>query len=275
MHIQNRLLQGLVTVSLATCISNTQAQGSVSSFEQSLDKSSTSLKQTQSQTKLDNMPANYDMKALARKLKTRGWDVKHKSDGSLILVPESLSDLQAGKNTSTNTQWQQLKLKFQQAGWSAVIDADGSIRLTPPGSVATAKSSEKTQIIKNDKTHSFNDMQQKLQVSGWEVNKNSDGSILLYPPEEAPQSNTVSKLIASCPGIKTSTNISLPVDSWQEAHDIAQSWLDHKSIPDSSVGKIRKIFNVYIISIVADKTPFNLKHQIAIKNTNGAIITLN
>ncbi len=275
MHIQNRLLQGLLTVSLAACVSNTQAQGSVSSFEQSLDKSSTSLKQTQSQTELDNMPANYDLKAFAMKLKTRGWDVKHKSDGSLILLPETPSDLQAGKNTSTSTQWQQLKQKFQEAGWSAVIDADSSIRLTPPDSATKARSSEINPVIKGDKRYSYNDMQQKLQASGWEVNKNSDGSILLYPPEEATQNNAASKMIVSCPGIKTSSNISLPVDSWQEAHDIAQSWLDHESIADSSVGKIRKIFNVYIISIVADKTPFNLKHQIAIKNTNGAIIILN
>ncbi|NOQ80621.1 MAG: hypothetical protein GQ546_14630, partial [Gammaproteobacteria bacterium] len=70
-------------------------------------------------------------------------------------------------------------------------------------------------------------------------------------------------------------NIDLPVNTWQEAHDIAQGWLQDNSIGNAAVGKIRKIINVYIISIVTNKSPHTLMHQVAIRSNDGAVLLLN
>lgn len=273
MQKQTIPLQGLLSASLFTLMSISYAQETVSSFEQSIINKNGTKIQTQTGT-----ATTLDIKALTNELKTRGWEIQNKADGSLILVPQkpvdSSSDEKLNKNTETKEQWQQLQQKLKNAGWIAVLDSDGSMRLTPPNTVQTTKSEELSHTIKSDEGNfiegTFKDTQQKLKESGWNVTNNSDGSILLYPPK-----NEAPKKLHPCPGIKTVVKVPLPVDSWQEAHDITQGWLDSKSIPNSTVGKIRKIFNVYIISIVSDKSPYALMHQIAIKKSNGAVIILN
>jgi hypothetical protein len=280
MKKQTIRLQGLLNASLFTLISNTHAQESVSSFEQSIINKNEAVIQTRPENVVAGTPANFDMKALKIELKTRGWDIQQKTDGSLILLHRKPSgnslDKMADKNKASNHQWQQLQQKLQNAGWSAVLDTDGSMRLTPPNTVSATKSEEFSHAIKSIENEdnffkgTFKNTQQKLKESGWHVTNNSDGSVLLYPPK-----NAVSKKIYSCPGIKPVVEVLLPVDSWQEAHDIAQGWLNDEIIPHSSVGKIREIFNVYIISIVSSETPFVLKHQIAIRKSNGVVIVLN
>lgn len=271
MQKQTILLQGLLSASLCTFMISSYAQESVSSFEQSIINKNEPKIQT-------GTASTVDMKVLTNELKTRGWEIQNKSDGSLILVPQkpagSSSDKKASKKSQTKDQWQQLQQKLKNAGWTAVLDPDGSMRLTPPKTVQTIKSEEISHTIKSNEDKSFKgtfkDTQQKLKESGWNVTNNSDGSIMLYPPK-----NEASNLIHPCPGIKTAVKVPLPIDSWQEAHDIAQGWLDSESILNSTVGKIRKIFNVYIISIVSDKSPHALMHQIAIRNSNGTVIILN
>ncbi|MCW8932570.1 MAG: hypothetical protein OQL19_20345 [Gammaproteobacteria bacterium] len=270
-------IKGLLSTSLFAFICNTYAQESVSSYEKSLINKNESTIQSQtlvqSKRKSAETPINFDMNALKDELQTRGWDTQPQTDGSLILLPQQTLDnkkiKKTDKNTSEKTQWQQLKQQLQNTGWSAFHDTDGSIHLTPPNSLHVKQSEEIIQ--KNSKAqNTFKDAQQKLRDNGWNVIENSDGSIFIYPPK-----NAASKKLYSCPGIQPTVSVPLPVDSWQEAHDIAQGWLHKESIPNSALGKIRKIFNVYIVSIVSDKAPYSLMHQIAIKKNNGAVIVLN
>lgn len=269
MQKQTTVIKGLISLTLLTFINSIHAQESVSSYEQSVINQTASAKSAQTGNDLVGIPANYDMEALTKALDKRGWDIQRKADGSLILIPKTSPDKPSDKKTSTNDQWLQLQQEFQNAGWSAELDADGAINLTPPAP-APASKPEATSQIQSSENLSFKDMQEKLKASGWGVSTNSDGSVLLYPPKKA-----ATKKLRSCPGIKPVVKVSLPVDNWQEAHDIAQGWLSNESIPNSTVGKIRKIFNVYIISIVSDSAPFSLMHQIAVNNSNGTVIILN
>ncbi|MCU7834566.1 MAG: hypothetical protein KZQ83_04850 [gamma proteobacterium symbiont of Taylorina sp.] len=279
MYKQIILLQGLLSASLFTFISHTHAQESVSSFEQSLAKKNETIKSTQAETKPGKLSSHYNLHELAKELKTRGWDTQNEADGSLILTPikssDNLSHKKEETNASTSSQWQQLQQKLQQAGWSVSNDSDGAMRLTPPSTYAAAKAEENSNTVNNNAQNSFMDMQQKLKASGWDITNNSDGSILLYPPESTPQKKVAADRLQICPGTRQAVEITLPVDSWQEAHNIANEWLKNTSIPYSAVGKIRRINKVYIISIVADKAPYALMHQIAIRNSNGAVIVLN
>lgn len=281
MQKQTKPLPGLLSAPLFIIImSNTYAMESVSSYEQSLDAENMPLKLIQAENIYAEKSEVIDMQTLKNELKTRGWDIQQNTSGSLILLPQKPSTSKAGTAKSINNQWQQLQKKFQNAGWSATLDDDGALQLTPPKSTSVVTQPEASPPVKSIEDKSFKDMQRKLKESGWNVTSNSDGSMLLYPPQSYLTSEVISKTPYSCPGIKPTINVSLPVDSWQKAHDIAQGWLAkesiiNKTLSHSIVGKIRKIFNVYIISIVSNKAPFALMHQIAIKNSNGAIIILN
>lgn len=232
------LLRVLLAASLSILLGSVSAEDSLSSFEQAL--------------------------------KDTGWSVQREADGSLILESQAIAGSTDGNNTSTEDQWPQLQNKLQAAGWFVEREADGSLRLAPPEtSPASAAEPEViTQAAETDEgASSFQDMQQKLKDAGWGVSNSSDGSIILYPPDGSkPQ---------ACPGIAPTVDVTLPVDSWKKAYHIAQGWLSEQPPFNATVGKIRKVLNIYVVSIVSSTTPFNLIQQVAIRNSDGALIILN
>ena len=76
-------------------------------------------------------------------------------------------------------------------------------------------------------------------------------------------------------GTPPQLEIALPVNSWQEAYDISSAWLASQSEFDATVGRIRKILRVYVVSIVTAEEPYTLLQQIAIRTSDGAVIVLN
>lgn len=231
-----RLLQVLLAASLSTLIYSTAAQESSTSFEQAL--------------------------------KETGWFVQHEADGSLVLKPRESTGNTQGSNTSTDDQWPRLQKELQAAGWFVEREADGSLRLEPPGTDV----SEQLKSIDQDSgsTGPSPAMQKQLRAAGWRVTKGSDGSILLYPPGDS-----YTNKARPCPGTSNSIEITLPVDSWHEAYRIARSWLKNQPPFHAVVGKIRKILDVHVVSIVSDQAPYTLIQQIAIRNSDGAVIVLN
>lgn len=229
------ILRVLLTASLSILIGSVSAEDSLSSFEQDL--------------------------------KDTGWSVQREADGSLILEAKDLKGSTQENSTKTEDQWPQLQNKLQAAGWLVEREADGSLRLAPPATDTLAKPEVVTEATETDEDDSFQSMQQKLKDAGWGVSNSPDGSVLLYPPDRSKPE--------ACPGIALTANVTLPVDSWKEAHDIAQGWLNEQSPFNAAVGKIRKILGVYLVSIVSDTAPFSLIQQVAIRSHDGALIILN
>lgn len=264
-------LQSLIIISLSSYIFNANALDTVSSYESSLTQNA----QSTSEVNSGNLnQANYNMDQLADELENRGWIITKENDGTLLLNPKVSSKNNTTNETSDVDQWQQVQQKFNKAGWTVKRDPDGSLRLIPQQKQAaeaiTKKATKGIKTPAQSKNNSFLEMQTQLREKGWDITNNSDGSILLYPPEQ-----TSATLPKPCYGSATTIDIDLPVNTWQEAHDVAQGWLHNNSINDASVGKIRKIINIYIISIVANTTPHTLKYQIAIRSHDGAVILLN
>ena len=69
--------------------------------------------------------------------------------------------------------------------------------------------------------------------------------------------------------------VALPVDGWAEVRAVAQSWLDSVNDPTLRLGKARRIFRVYLVSIVDERPPHRLRHQIAVSVEDGRIVVLN
>lgn len=260
---QNQL-QGLIIIALSSCLYPVHAADTVSSYEQS--------RLAQDKPVSD---ANYNLEQLSVELEKRGWKVAKEKDGSMILKPQMPTKKNMGKTSSSGDQWQQVKEKFNNAGWDVVRDNDGSIRLysqaetSKPENTEAAVTTANTAIsLKKDNLLSA-DMQTQLETMGWGISKSSDGSLSLYPPAKKKISPE------PCHGTIGTINIDLPVNTWQEAHDIASQWVQANSISNDSVGKIRKIVNIYIISIVSATPPHALLHQVALRTDNGAVILLN
>ena len=247
-----KLSATLLATTLAVFWGSINAQVTVSSFEKTLETPQTDASTDQ---KLDTAD-------LTRKLEAAGWHVLEEENGNLIVTRKAGDKNDAASGAK---QWQDIEQQLQETGWTTRRDADGSLILIPPAIPAPEAPAAKT-----GQTGSFEDMQQKLRDAGWEVTNTADGSILLYPP-----ASKVTNKPRACPGLPQTAGVSLPVDSWQKAHSIATDWLNHQSGYNATVGKIRKILNVYIVSIVADRTPHTLIQQIAIRNSDGAVIVLN
>ena len=263
---QIRTIRGGLAI-LLLCISHlVLAQNSVADYERSLEANNNGTQVRQDVNSDAISSYNFNNKNLIQKLHNSGWDVKRDDQGNLILRPQKKSVQKVNNSKSREKQWQELKSKFQAAGWGAEVDPGGSIRLTPPAKPYK----ESTEDFAKPDLFSFRDMQQKLKDSGWEIHNNSDGSIFLFPPQK-----NIEHKLPVCMGTKPGVAVSLPVNSWQDAYNIARHWLQQQSVKQAMVGKIRKIFNIYLISIVSDKAPFALKHQIAIRRADGQVLVLN
>ncbi|MES9886481.1 MAG: hypothetical protein ABW140_06680, partial [Candidatus Sedimenticola sp. 6PFRAG1] len=59
------------------------------------------------------------------------------------------------------------------------------------------------------------------------------------------------------------------IDSWSKAHQISTAWLKLSGFNGVSVGRIRKVNKIYIVSIVASESPHGLRNQLIIRTTDG------
>ncbi len=200
--------------------------------------------------------AQSSLSGFEQALKDAGWSVQRDDAGNLILIPR-----EASANTAPQDQWQRMQSELRAAGWNVERTADGSLILIPPAQAALSSPEAVDPML---------DIKQKLEETGWVVSSSADGSMLLYPPGK-----TVSGKPLPVAGIPPQVQITLPVNNWQEANDIAQSWLKSQADFGASVGKIRKLFRVYVVSIVSNNKPHHLLQQIAIRSSDGSVIVLN
>lgn len=228
-------------------------------------------------------PADEQWNQIQQQLKATGWDASREADGSLILIPqgeaaETTTQKQAPAPSSANEQWAQMQQQLNAVGWKVSRDsADGSLILIPPAeSVETAAPEVEAAAPEVEaaapQDYSIETMQEKLRETGWEVTENSDGSIMLYPPE---QQESEGKTILPCRGLAPPDDFDLPVNSWSQARKLARSWMKQQTPGNLKVGKIREIFDVYLVSILTASKPYRLKHQVAIRKSDGHLIILN
>lgn len=222
----------------------------------------------------DSSTQEIDLQTLGNKLEAAGWKVQRKVDGTLELHPREATETTTLSNdpalSPADEQWSQIQQKLKAAGWDASREADGSLVLIPPGeSVETAASAEETAAPEKP-DYSMQSMQEKLRETGWQVTENSDGSVLFYPPK---QQQNKKGTIQPASGHAPPADFKAPVNSWQQARTLTLHWLKQQS-GNYSVGKIREIYEVYLVSILTNSRSNRLKHQIAIRRSDGHIIVL-
>ncbi|MEA3303611.1 MAG: hypothetical protein U9Q75_10100, partial [Pseudomonadota bacterium] len=222
----------------------------------------------------DAATESIDLQTLGNKLEASGWKVDRKSDGSLKLHPRETVDVPAQEEkpapSPADEQWDQMQQQLNAAGWDATRESDGSLVLIPPDEEPQTAAPVEEKATAEQQADSMQTMQEKLTESGWQVMENSDGSIIFYPPKQQHSDETT---IQPAHGYAPPADFSLPVTSWSQTLSLTQNWLKQQS-GEYSVGKIREIYEIYLVSIITSSKPHRLKHQIAIRKSDGHIIVL-
>ncbi|MGE5154320.1 MAG: hypothetical protein ACM3ST_09915, partial [Bdellovibrio bacteriovorus] len=227
-------------------------------------------------------------------LRAAGWGVEVLADGSLQLTPlgrstqgptpeaESQSpsppvDPQAqppGAPIGDSVDWTLLR----SSGWRVERDADQAILLFPPGSVVPADSAPAPLApadVPERSAVAAPDLETLLAVRGWRVERESDGTLMLHPLFGASPGLSVSaRSLGQVPTAVAEGRVSVPVDTWEKARAVAASWLESVGDPVLRLGKIRRIHDVYVISIVGASPPHTLRHQVSVAVDDGRVLVL-
>lgn len=216
-------------------------------------------------------------------LEQAGWRVTQRADGGLDLrapaetpgSPPAAAGAGAREAAVSGdaTAWARLA----EHGWRVERGADGSTLLYPPGTAAGPSPSEAASEPTPSESSSER-LEDHLRGRGWRAERSQDGSLILYP-RAAEVDATPRQPPAPCAGELTAAvrdaRVSLPIASWEQARAVTESWLASVDSPGSSVGKIRQIGRVYLVSIIEARPPHRLRHQIAIDSDSGRVLVLN
>ncbi|RDH87032.1 MAG: hypothetical protein DIZ78_05940 [endosymbiont of Escarpia spicata] len=213
--------------------------------------------------------------SLKQSLKAQGWEEGQQEDGSVIYRQKPVQSEPQNKPLGADGQQrEQLGKALDGRGWQADWDPDGSLVLRPqrPAAVQAAG----TPLAP---TESETDLIPDLPgFEYWRIEKGEDGSMLFHPLSKPPGTKaTISDQTAveRCEGYQFDTaRVSLPVDQWPEANELAQKWLERSGLHGLLVGKIRRILRIYLVSLVEDTSPHALKHQLAIRASDGHVMLL-
>ena len=221
-----------------------------------------------------------------RALETAGWEAQRLPDGAVELrttrrdaaeEPTRAEPTDARPERDAPESPTQLWERLRGSGWRVEVAPDGSTLLYPPvtGEDASAAADEQPAEPPSEPQMTLDDL---LSQRGWRVERTADGSLLLYPRGEgavAEQKSPPMPCQGHVPAPVSAGELELPVDVWSEAKIIADAWLSSVDGAGLTVGRIRRIFRVFLVSIVDARPPHELRHQIAINAEDGRVVVLN
>lgn len=224
--------------------------------------------------------------SLRNALQSQGWEEHQTEDGNMIYRRPTSSPKAENKAESTvDSQRARLAEALQERGWKVEWKQDGSLILRPKAeeqapTTTVPTATETTTTGSSEETQSQMDSIPDLPgFRHWRIERGADGSMLFHPLKESESSETPvveSSVTHRCEGYQmpATDKVSLPVDEWSEARELARLWLAESDLEGAQVGKVRKVLRIYIVSIVESSAPYGLKHQLAIRASDGGVMLL-
>ena len=246
-----------------------------------------------------------DPDALKQALENRGWRVEKDSSGDLLVYPARQDDA-SSSTTSENPnipaatdrtidsgQLGELEAIARKRGWKVERNTAGDVLLYPrifvddvvvkkAGSDKKSASANPTTDTTIDAT-SLDRLEKTLGEKGWQVERNAAGDLLLYPAAENhneaknPVAVHVTRLDDCVKGAKETIypeQLSLPLRNEADAKKIAEAWLTVFGKGADTIGKIRRVNMLYIVSIVSSEPPYALLRQLVIDERTGNVISI-
>jgi len=129
---------------------------------------------------------------------------------------------------------------------------------------------------------SVQDARALLATRGWDLATDSRGNWLLTPRAAVePKATGPHAAKGKEPGVSgtfldrsVTGELKLPVDTSREAATLAEAWLKQAGKTGLVVGAIRRISEVYLVSIVTENPPHHLRNQLAIRSNDGLLVPL-
>ncbi|MEW8605795.1 MAG: hypothetical protein AB2594_13805 [Candidatus Thiodiazotropha sp.] len=214
--------------------------------------------------------------SLRESLLQQGWQEYLAADGSVIYRQpnkQSVTDNQSATAETANLH--RFGDALEDRGWQVEWDDEGMLVLRP-GEAGGLPAQGSTQPAKSDSAALPADL------SGfkyWHIERGEGGALLFHPlksdPTIQPPSTVAMEQAAECriDHFQLDSD-ALPIDEWSEVHDLATKWIDASGEAGLLVGRIRKVQRVYLVSMVGDTEPYRLKHQLAIRESDGGVILL-
>jgi hypothetical protein len=213
--------------------------------------------------------------SLRQALEAQGWQPEQAEDGSVIYRQPSTSNQHEPVQPAMQTlRGKALQDNLHERGWQLQWNPGGSLILRPQGQVGKTLEQAKPAAVGEP----LDRLPDQPGFEYWRIKKQADGSWTFQPLTQAPtasDSTSGTTTLGRCEGIEVKhAAVSLPVDTWGEAQTLAQAWLHDAGMQGLLLGKIRRVLGIYLISLVEDSTPHSLKHQLAIRASDGRVILL-
>lgn len=209
-----------------------------------------------------------DLDSLRQALKEKGWKVSQDQNGDLLVYPSgavvAAEPLDSGEPDTDRLD--DLRALLSASGWKVDKRAQGDLVLYPASPPAAAKSEDK--VLRIEQTDVVG-VKNALDKAGWRTERRNDGSLILYP-----RSGSSPEVAAMERDPVSMGKVKLPVDSWKEARLIASYWIGQQANQGLSLGKIRKVNWIYLVSIVEKSPPYRLKNQLAIRSQDGRVVPI-
>lgn len=213
--------------------------------------------------------------SLRKSLEAQGWQEYQAEDGSVIYRKADAEKVSVDHAAVVEEQERKrLGEALNGRGWQSEWSSDGSLVLRPqaqPGASTTAgqpiETEDQTGLVPNLPGFEY-----------WRIEKSADGSVLFHPLPKLPAVQTSASnfvQLSRCEGFQLPMQrVTLPVDQWAEANELAQNWLTASGLQGVLVGRIRKVLRVYLVSLVEATAPYGLQHQLAIRAADGRVMLL-
>jgi hypothetical protein len=212
--------------------------------------------------------------SLKEALEKQQWQAEQTTDGSTIYRQSQASPSEGiDSPATTSAQQQQLQQALQSLGWKTEWDNKGNLLLYPVDTGSDSSTKESAATAMRPATDS--PLPNLPGLEYWHVERDRDGVLFLYPVNRKETALNQRLQGAQCAGlVMADEHLELPVDKWHEARQLATNWLKHFDQSSLSVGRIRKVLHIYLISLVEQEPPYRLQHQLAVRATDGHVMLL-
>jgi len=216
--------------------------------------------------------------SLERELVNAGWSTQREADGSLTLrpPPQRPASATTAEPATHTPDSETLKGRLRDRGWGVEQESDGTLVLHPPSVPTAPEPTAGADPGAAEQGISPNgDLANALRARNWRVETLADGSLVVRRPVSAEPAQSPLGFDPGCapwtaPAVANG-DVQLPVDQWSEAYRIASQWVDEQAPQGVQVGRIRQVPRLYVVSIVADRKPFTLMHQLVVRKRDGRV----
>ena len=213
-------------------------------------------------------------------LRQRGWVIRESAAGTTLQL---LLDPPAAASThpqdAAGSRAQDVYRLLEERGWRVRQDASGNTLLIPVSGTSSPLSHSAT-VTSGTGGESMADFRSAVESTGWRVESAADGSLMMYPPGSKAVQDADSRRATSanggCPGTMTPSvakgSVALPISDDSVVRRLVREWLAEHHPTGHTVGRLRRINRLYVVSIVDDAPPFELRNQLIVRADNGRII---